>query len=123
MPQKLNQILLHHSARRFEFTLATAVKQMTVALQDRNCGHAFFQRNLVELHEVEVLFTLADVHMHEQKILRHDLPCFSLMQSSIENVTVIAPVRTKDKQDALLCRNCRLQSCSNFFLRVGVIMI
>src|SRR5205823_8739594 len=97
MSQKLNQILLHHPARGFELALATAVQQMTIAFQDRKRGHAFFQRNLVLLHEVEVLFAFADIDIHEQKVFGNDLPCVTLTQSLIEHVTVIAPVRTEDE--------------------------
>src|SRR5205807_9750486 len=77
--EKLNQVFLQHSSRRFEFAIAAAVVQATVAFQNRDRRNSFVQRNLVCLIEFGVLLTLANVHMILQKVLAEDLSLLSVM--------------------------------------------
>ena len=43
--KKRKQVFLQHFPGGLELAIATAVKQMTVAPQNRNCRHTFLKRN------------------------------------------------------------------------------
>src|SRR5438093_3665748 len=93
--QKRHQILLHHASRGFELTFTATIEQRAIATEDRDRRHAFLQRNLVFLSEIEVLIAFTNVHVHEPKTLFRNLTCFALVKRTVEHMTVVTPVGAK----------------------------
>src|SRR5436190_22210925 len=71
--EKSKQIFLHHPARRFEFALAAAIEQFSIASQDRDGRHALFERSLVLLHQIQILVAFTDIHVNQDKTILHQV--------------------------------------------------
>src|SRR6266508_1916695 len=118
--QERNQIFLHHGSRRFELSIAAAIKQASIVTQNCNSRHTFIQGRLVLLREVEVLVAFADVHVHKDKAFLYNLVRVTFMQRAVEHVTVVTPVAAEDEEYAFLADDRLLQRFIDFFLRVSV---
>src|SRR3954468_1005309 len=64
LSQKRDEVALEHRSGRFKFAIPTAVKQLTLSIQNGNGRHAFVQGNAIGLYEFGILFAFADINVH-----------------------------------------------------------
>ena len=95
-----------------------AVDQLPIGIEHCETRNAALHWNLVFRHQVLVLFSLANVNVHDFIVRGKDRRHLRTMKSLIQRMAVEAPVGSKHNNDAFVFA-CRLfQSFFNFSMRI-----
>ena len=91
-----------HPAHRFELALLLAVKELAVAVQDRQSRHTSRQRNAVARGDVDIGIHMPDVDVNQDVVGFEQNAVRCVMKEIIEHMAVGAPISTEIKNDAFM---------------------
>jgi len=87
-----------------EFAMLLAVDQLPIGVKHGQSWNAALHRDVVLCHQILVLLSLSDVHMHDLIVGGYDRRQFRTMKSLVEHMAVVAPVCAKHEDDTLVFR-------------------
>ena len=95
-------------------------EELAVCVEHGKCGYAAFHRDVILLHQVLILFSLADIHVHYDKIVLEEGRNVLTLESEIEHMAVITPVRAENDEHSLVFLNRFCERFLDFSVRIGL---
>ena len=93
-------------------------KNLTLAIEHDHGRNAAIQRYLIAICHILILVVLADVDVHDQVVAPQHGGEIGSFKRQLQNVAVIAPVRSKDEQHMFAVDRGFAQGLSDFLLRI-----
>jgi hypothetical protein len=109
-----------HGAGGFEFAAFLTEEKFAVGIEDSEGGNAAIEGDIIFFGEVEIFVLLADIDVDDEKSFVEGRSDFWAVEGLVENMTVEAPVGTKDDEDPLVGSCCSMKSFGDFLGSVGI---
>jgi len=121
--RNLDYIVRSEGARLLEFALFLTEKQLAIGFEHGGGRNTSLRRHIVVFHHILILVSLADIDVHHDIVFLEQGRNVGPFKGEIQDVAVIAPIRAKDDQNALMLLAGLCQRFFNLGAGVGFLPV
>src|SRR5258705_6520787 len=100
--EEFDDVFGPYSSGGFEFALFLAHDEFAVRIEDGQAGDPLFEGDFIFLRDVQVPIIIPYVYMNHVIVFVDERGDFLRMERSVQNMAVVAPIPTKDEENALM---------------------